>query len=75
MQERAIMSDSQPIYAGIDVSKDTLDLAIGQQGKVIRFPNDSASHQALGKALPHLAAPLGLRQEATNSPAQPICKA
>lgn len=54
------MSDFQPIYAGIDVSKDTLDLAIGQQGKVIRFANDSAGHQALGKALTHLAAPLGL---------------
>jgi transposase len=54
------MSDSQPIYAGIDVSKDALDLAVGQQGKVIRFANDSAGHQALGKALTHLDGPLGL---------------
>jgi transposase len=45
------MSDSQPIYAGIDVSKATLDLALGQQGEVRRFANDCAGHAALGKAL------------------------
>lgn len=51
------MGDSQPIYAGIDVSKAALDLALGQQGKVIRFTNDSAGHLALGKALTQLAVP------------------
>ena len=54
------MGDSQPIYAGIDVSKASLDLALGQQGKVIGFTNDSAGHLALGKALTQLAAPPGL---------------
>jgi transposase len=54
------MSDAQPVYAGIDVSKDALDLALGQQGKVIRFDNDSAGHVALGKALTKLASPVGL---------------
>jgi transposase len=54
------MSDSQPIYAGIDVSKASLDLALGQQSKVMRFPNDSAGHLALGSVLTQLTAPLGL---------------
>jgi transposase len=54
------MSDSQPVYAGIDVSKATLDLALGQQSKVIRFPNDSAGHLALGQALTSLPDPVGL---------------
>jgi transposase len=54
------MSDSQPVYAGIDVSKSSLDLALGQQGKVIRFPNDSAGHLALGRVLRQLAEPPGL---------------
>lgn len=54
------MSDSQPIYAGIDVSKATLDLALGQQGKVRRFANDSAGHLAIAQALGQLAAPPAL---------------
>ncbi len=54
------MSDSQSVYAGIDVSKATLDLALGQQGKVIRFPNDSAGHLALGQALTSLPDPVQL---------------
>jgi transposase len=45
------MSDSQPTYAGIDVSKASLDLTLGQQGEVRRFANDCAGHAALGKAL------------------------
>ena len=59
-QEGAIMSDSQPVYAGIDVSKATLDLARGQQGEVRRFANDCAAHGALGKALTGSASPVGL---------------
>jgi transposase len=54
------MNDSHPLYAGIDVSKASLDLALGQQGKVIRFPNDCAGHLALGKALTDLGVPLRL---------------
>jgi transposase len=52
LQERAIMSTSQPsLYAGIDVSKASLDLALGPQGEVRRFVNDSAGHAALGQTL------------------------
>ena len=54
------MSDSQPVYAGIDVSKTSLDLALGQQSEVIRFANDSAGHLALSKALRTSATPVGL---------------
>lgn len=50
-QERAIMSDSQPIYAGIDVSKATLDLALGPDTEVLSFTNDDAGHGAVVKAL------------------------
>jgi transposase len=59
-QEGAIMIDSQPVHAGIDVSKASLDLALGQQGEVIRFANDGAGHAALGKALTSLTAPVAL---------------
>lgn len=41
------MSDSQPIYAGIDVSKPTVDLALGPDTKVLSFANDDAGHAAL----------------------------
>jgi transposase len=45
------MSDSQPIYAGIDVSKASLELAIGAYDKVLSFSNDATGHEALLKAL------------------------
>jgi transposase len=32
------------VYVGIDVSKDTLDVAVGESGKVTTFPNDAAGH-------------------------------
>jgi transposase len=54
------MSDSQPIYAGIDVSKATLELAMGVQGKVLSFSNDATGHAALLKALTGLKRAVGL---------------
>lgn len=54
------MSDSQPIYAGIDVSKASLELAIGAQGTVLSFSNDPAGHKALLKALTGLQRTIGL---------------
>jgi transposase len=54
------MKDSHPLYAGIDVSKTSLDLALGPQGQVQRFANDSAGQAALAKALRTSAAPVAL---------------
>lgn len=54
------MADSQPIYAGIDVSKATLDLALGLQAQVLQFSNDNAGHAALLKALQGAASPVAL---------------
>jgi transposase len=54
------MSDSQPIYAGIDVSKATLDLALGPHARVVQFSNDSTGHAAILKALQDAAAPVAL---------------
>lgn len=45
------MSVSQPVYAGIDVSKASLDLALGPDSEVLRFTNDDAGHLGLLKAL------------------------
>ena len=45
------MSVSQPVYAGIDVSKASLDLALGPDSEVLSFTNDEAGHQSLLKAL------------------------
>jgi transposase len=54
------MSDSQPIYAGIDVSKASLELAVGAQGTVLSFSNDPTGHAALLKALIGLQRAVGL---------------
>jgi transposase len=54
------MADSQPIYAGIDVSKATLDLALGLQAQVLQYSNDSTGHTALLKALQSAASPVAL---------------
>ncbi len=54
------MNDLQPIYAGIDVSKASLELAMGAQGTVLSFSNDPAGHKALLKALTGLQRTIGL---------------
>jgi transposase len=54
------MADSQPLYAGIDVGKSTLDVALGPQARVLQFSNDSAGHAALLKALQCAASPVTL---------------
>lgn len=54
------MGDSQPIYAGIDVSKATLELALGPQAQVLSFDNDSTGHAALLKALEGMSTPVAL---------------
>ena len=37
------------MYVGIDVSKDTLDVALGSEGELLQFPNDEEGHAALVK--------------------------
>lgn len=54
------MSDSQLIYAGIDVSKAALDLALGPDTEVLSFANDDAGHGALVKALKAQREPVAL---------------
>jgi transposase len=54
------MGDSQPIYAGIDVSKATLELALGPQAQVLSFDNDSTGHVALLKVLEGISTPVAL---------------
>jgi transposase len=38
-------------YAGIDVAKDTVDLALGSSGSVESFANESSGHEAIIKRL------------------------
>lgn len=54
------MDASQPLYAGIDVSKECLDLALGPDSEVLRFSNNDAGHQRLLKALAGKACPIAL---------------
>ncbi len=42
---------SEPIHAGIDVAKDTLDVALGPQAPIQSFANDDDGHEALIAAL------------------------
>jgi transposase len=54
------MDASQPLCAGIDVSKASLDLALGPDSEVLSFTNDDAGHQCLLKALAAQAGPIAL---------------
>jgi transposase len=54
------MSVSEPVCAGIDVSKASLDLALGPDSKVLSFSNDDAGHQSLLKTLADQPDQLGL---------------
>ena len=55
---------STPLFVGIDVSKDALDVAFGHGGEGRRFTNDHAGHAALAEELVR-AAPQRVLMEAT----------
>jgi transposase len=46
-----MMSDSPPLCIGIDVSKDSLDVALGPNGEVLHLANDALNHALLCKRL------------------------
>jgi transposase len=46
-----MMSDSLPLYVGIDVSKDSLDVALGADGEVLHVNNDPLGHAMVCKRL------------------------
>ena len=48
-----MMSESEPLYVGIDVSKDKLDVACGETGLVQTVANDALGHALLCKQLRH----------------------
>lgn len=48
------------LFVGIDVSKDTLDLAPGESGEVTTFPNDDAGHADIVKLLTSQAPPVAM---------------
>lgn len=52
------MTVSDAVFAGIDVSQLTLDLALGAAAPVQTFPNDAAGHEALAQCLLQAAAQL-----------------
>jgi transposase len=45
------MSNSPPVYVGIDVSKESLDVALGVGGETLHLPNDALGHALLCKRL------------------------
>lgn len=48
------------LFVGIDVAKDTLDLALGESGDVTTFPNDDAGHADVVKLLTSQAPPVAM---------------
>lgn len=68
----------QPPFVGIDVSKDTLDVALGdgpgESGGVKTFANDDAGHAGLVKLLLPLS-PAMVVVEATGGIERPLCAA
>lgn len=64
----------QETFAGIDVSKDSLDLAISQEAQAVRYRNDSDGIQQL-LALLNEAQPLLVVMEATGGYETPVAAA
>ena len=64
----------QPLFVGIDVSKDSLDVALGESGAVTSFKNDDAGHAAIVKLLLPLS-PAMVVVEATGGIERPLCAA
>jgi hypothetical protein len=40
-------------YAGVDVAKDTVELALGPKASVESFANEPSGHEAIGVAFRH----------------------
>jgi transposase len=63
-----------PLFVGIDVSKDALDLALGESGDVTSFPNDDAGHAAVVELLRPLAPAMAVA-ESTGGLERPLVAA
>ena len=60
-QEGAMMNDSELLYVGVDVGKNTLDVALGAHGTVERYENDSTGHDLICQRLAGITdRPVGL---------------
>ena len=64
----------QPLFVGIDVSKGTLDVALGESGEVKTFTNDDHGHAAVVKLLLPLS-PAMVVVEATGGIERPLAAA
>src|SRR5215213_7898237 len=67
-----IDSSSVPLFAGIDVAKDTLDLARSDTGEVLTFANDD---QGIGQIVQLLAGASGIVVESTGGLERPLLAA
>ena len=66
-----MMNDSELLYVGVDVGKNTLDVALGVHGTVERYENDSTGHDLICQRLAGITdRPVGLIPESviSNSP-------
>jgi transposase len=64
----------QAIFVGVDVAKQTLELALGESGDVTSFPNDDVGHAAIVKLLLPLA-PAMVVVESTGGIERPLAAA
>jgi transposase len=59
LQDRVLEDDMETkVFVGVDVSKDSLDVAIGTQKEIITFSNDQKGVDALVKKLRRIDAQL-----------------
>lgn len=61
-KQQQSVSQPQPdaIYVGVDVSKGTLDVAVGESGKVTTFANDADGHAEVVRLLAAQASPVAM---------------